>query len=180
LDAIEPQAVGERFELGVYDAEYYVAITTNDVSDVTLENAPDGCLARLEPPVPMAPEVEQRLYALGPEVLELPPDLAAAMRGTQGMIVVSCGAAAAPATAIEAINDVAAARPATPFGGPPPEVGLNLPRSGFFGWLQNQQRDFYAALTGALDQLRTDWAAFWVLGRSEERRVGKECRARWW
>jgi nickel/cobalt transporter (NicO) family protein len=97
-------------------------------------------------------------------VLELPPDLAAAMRGTQGLVVISCGAAAVATTAIDAVNDVAAARPAVPFGGPPPEVGLNLPRSGIFGWLQDQQRDFYAALTAALDALRTDWTAFWVLG----------------
>lgn len=162
--ATAPEPVGERFELGVYDPEYYVAITVNEVADVTLENAPDDCAVRLEPPVPMSREVEERLYALGPEVLELPPDLAAAMRGTQGLVVINCGAAAIPATAAEAVADVARARPAAPFGGPPPEVGLNLPRSGFFGWLQQQQRDFYAALTGALDALRTDWTAFWVLG----------------
>lgn len=164
VDAVTPQAPGERFELGIYDPEYYVAITVNDVADVTLENAPEGCIARLEPPVPMAPEVEERLYSLGPEVLELPPDLAAAMRGTQGLVVVSCGAAAVPATAAEAVGNMAAARPSAPFGGAPPEVGLTMPRSGFFGWLQNQQQDFYAALTAALDALRTDWTAFWVLG----------------
>lgn len=164
ITATTPQAVGERFELGVYDPEYYVAITVNEPADVTLENAPEGCAARLEPPVPMAPEVEERLYSLGPDVLELPPDLAAAMRGTQGLVVVSCGAAPVAATAIEAVEQVAAARPAAPFGGPPPEVGISLPRSGFFGWLQAQQREFYAALTAALDALRTDWTAFWVLG----------------
>ncbi|KKB08193.1 hypothetical protein VE26_10390 [Devosia chinhatensis] len=86
------------------------------------------------------------------------------MRGTQGMIVLSCGDAPPAATAMEAVNQMAQSRPATPFGGPPPEVGLNLPRTGFFGWLQTQQRDFYAALTAALDALRTDWTAFWVLG----------------
>ncbi len=164
VDAVTPQPVGERFELGVYDPEYYVAITTDDPADVTLENAPGECAVRLLPPEPMAPEVEEQLYALGPEVLELPPDLAAAMRGTQGLIVIACGAAAVPTTAVNAVNDVAAARPAAPFGGPPPEVGLNLPRTGFFGWLQTQQRDFYAALTASLDALRTDWTAFWVLG----------------
>lgn len=166
LAAEQPLAVGERFELGVYDPEYYVAITFADASDVTLENAPDGCVVTLEPPKEMAPEVEQRLYALGPDVTELPPDLAAAMRGTQGMIVVTCDGAlaAAPASALEAVTEVAEAKPATPFGGPPPEPGLNLPRSGFFGWLQTQQRDFYGAMTRSLDLLRTDWTAFWVLG----------------
>jgi nickel/cobalt transporter (NicO) family protein len=56
IDAVEPQAPGERFELGIYDPEYYVAITVNDVTDVTLDNAPEGCVVRLEPPVPMAPK----------------------------------------------------------------------------------------------------------------------------
>ena len=162
--AAAPQAAGERFELGIYDPEYYVAITVNDATDVILENAPDDCVARVEPPVPMSREVEDRLFSLGPEVLELPPDLATAMRGTQGLVVVSCGAASVAATAADAAADVARARPEAPFGGPPPEVGISLPRSGFFGWLQNQQRDFYAALTASLDALRTDWTAFWVLG----------------
>ncbi|UYO01361.1 MAG: nickel/cobalt transporter [Devosia sp.] len=112
----------------------------------------------------MSPEVEQRLYALGPEVLELPPDLAAAMRGTQGMVVINCGDQPAAATAVEAVTQMAQQRTTAPFGGPPPEVGLNLPRTGFFGWLQNQQRDFYAAITASLDALRTDWTAFWLLG----------------
>lgn len=165
-DAVTPMPVNGRFELAVYDPEYYVAISFANVSDVTLDNAPASCSAVLEPPKPMDPEVEQRLYALGPEVLELPPDLAAAMRGTQGLIVVTCGDApvAAPANALEAVNQVAEARPAMPFGGPPPEPGLNLPRTGFFGWLQDQQRAFYGAMTASLDALRTDWTAFWVLG----------------
>jgi ABC-type nickel/cobalt efflux system permease component RcnA/ABC-type uncharacterized transport system substrate-binding protein len=165
-DAVTPMPVGGRFELAVYDPEYYVAISFAEISDVTLENAPASCAAVLEPPKPMDPEVEQRLYALGPEVLELPPDLAAAMRGTQGLIVVTCGdvPVAAPANALEAVNQVAEARPAMPFGGPPPEPGLNLPRTGFFGWLQEQQRAFYGAMTASLDALRTDWTAFWVLG----------------
>ena len=164
IDATAPQPPGARFELGVYDPEYYVAITFADPDQVRLENAPADCAVHLEPPAPMSRELEERLYALGPEVLELPPDLAAAMRGTQGMIVISCGDAPAPATAVEAANQVAQSRPAAPFGGPPPEVGLNLPRTGFFGWLQQQQRDFYAAMTGALDGLRSDWTAFWLLG----------------
>jgi ABC-type nickel/cobalt efflux system permease component RcnA/ABC-type uncharacterized transport system substrate-binding protein len=166
LTATEPLPVTGRFELAVYDPEYYVAISFADGSDVTLENAPASCAAVLEPPKPMDPAVEAQLYALGPEVLELPPELAAAMRGTQGLIVIQCGEIepVAAATAIDATAQMAAARPATPFGGPPPEVGLNLPRSGFFGWLQDQQRTFYGAMTASLDRLRSDWTAFWVLG----------------
>ncbi|MHA6729049.1 HoxN/HupN/NixA family nickel/cobalt transporter [Devosia sp. A369] len=164
VNATTPLPAGGRFELAVYDPEYYVAISFAEATDVTLENAPDSCAAVLVPPTPMDRAVEERLYALGPEVLELPPDLAAAMRGTQGMIAVNCGAAPVAATALEAANQVAEARPATPFGGPPPEPGLNLPRSGFFGWLQDQQRNFYGAMTNSLDALRTDWTAFWVLG----------------
>src|SRR5690606_30112166 len=74
IEATEP-AAPQQFELGVYDPEYYVAISFADVSAVTLENAPAECGAVLEPPVPMAPEVEEQLYALGAEVLELPPEL---------------------------------------------------------------------------------------------------------
>lgn len=164
VEAVEPVAPGSRFELGVYDAEYYVAIGFADVGTVRLVNAPASCSTELVPPRAMDRATEERLYALGPEVLELPPDLAAAMRGTQGMIAISCGAAPAPTTALQATEQVAQARPAAPFGGPPPEPGLNLPRTGFFGWLQEQQRTFYGAMTDALDRMRTDWTAFWVLG----------------
>jgi len=167
LDAVTPQPVGPRFELGVYDPEYYVAIEFADAGAARLENAPASCRTELVPPQPMTPEIADRLYALGAEVLELPPDLAAAMRGTQGMIVIGCDGAALsapPANAVEAAQAVAEARPSLPFGGPPPEPGLNLPRTGFFGWLQEQQRHFYGAMTTALDRLRHDGNAFWILG----------------
>jgi nickel/cobalt exporter len=164
IDAVAPQAPGGRFELGVYDAEYYVAIAFKNPTDIRLVDAPQSCGTVLLPPRPMDQATEEKLYALGPEVLELPPELAAAMRGTQGMIIVSCGVALAPANALEAVEQVAQARPATPFGGPPAEPGLNLPRTGFFGWLQEQQRVFYGAMTGALDAMRSDWTAFWTLG----------------
>ena len=165
--AATPVAVGAGFELGIYDPEYYVAITVPDVGSVHLENAPAGCTAALEPPKPMDPAVEERLYALGPDVLELPPDLAAAMRGTQGLIRITCdgsGATPQPADAEAATKALAQARPSAPFGGPPVEPSLPLPRSGFFGWLQDQQKSFYQAMTGALDAVRTDWTAFWLLG----------------
>ncbi|MDB5473822.1 MAG: hypothetical protein JWP99_1125 [Devosia sp.] len=170
LEAVEPQAVGAQFELGVYDPEYYVAITVADVGDVVLENAPPGCGVALQAPVEMSEELQSRLYALGSEVTELPPELAAAMRGTQGVIIVTCDGSLPPAqqveapSALEAATQVAAATPALPFGGPPPEPGLNLPRTGFFGWLQTQQREFYGAMNEALASLKQDGTAFWLLG----------------
>jgi len=170
LRADEPRAVGTAFELGIYDPEYYVAIGFADASDIVLENAPPACGVTLEPPREMSEELQSRLYALGSDVTELPPDLAAAMRGTQGLIVVTCdgSVAAAPhvdaTNALDAVNQVAQATPTLPFGGPPPEPGLTLPRTGFFGWLQTQQRDFYMAMNAALGSLKQDWTAFWVLG----------------
>ena len=170
LKADTPRSVGAGFELGVYDPEYYVAIGFADVADVTLENAPAECGVRLDSPKEMSDALQTQLYALGSEVTELPPELAAAMRGTQGMIVVSCDGSlpAAPhvdaTNALDAVNQVAETRAMLPFGGPPPEPGLNLPRTGFFGWLQTQQRDFYMAMNAALGALKQDWTAFWLLG----------------
>jgi nickel/cobalt exporter len=88
------------------------------------------------------------------------------VRGSQGAIVVDCdGAAPPPAeTAAEAAGQLAEARPALPFGGPPPEPGFTLPRTGLLGWVAQAQSDFYQALTEALRRLRSDWTAFWVLG----------------
>ena len=166
LQAVEPQPFGPRFELGIYDPDYYVAISFADASAVTLVNAPDGCGVVLEPPKEMPDDVAQRLYALGPDVMNLPTDLATAMRGTQGVIVIDCAGApvAVPTSALEAATAVAQAKPAAPFGGPPPEVGFNLPRTGFLGWLRQAQLDFYTGITQSLDALRSDWTAFWVLG----------------
>ena len=169
LTVTNPQPMANRFELGIYDPDYYVAISFADAGDVTLENAPAGCGVTLEPPKDMDQALQDRLNALGPDVMELPSDLAAALRGTQGMIVITCNsvAAAAPVSALDAVNQVAttaAHAPALPFGGPPKEPGLNLPRNGFTVWLQTQQREFYQAMNAALASLKTDWTAFWLLG----------------
>jgi nickel/cobalt transporter (NicO) family protein len=58
---------------------------------------------------------------------------------------------------------VAQASP-TPFGGPPPEPGFIMPRTGFLGWIAEQQRQFYQAMTAALGALKQDNNAIWVLG----------------
>lgn len=167
---IEPQGpyrIKDKLEISIADPEYYVAIAFGGPGDVTLENAPAGCAVHMEPPREMSPDLQARLYELPPEVTKLPADLEAAVRGTQGAIVVDCSGAAAPAaasTALEAVTQVAEARPALPFGGPPPEPGFVLPRTGFLGWVAQAQSDFYQALTPALGKLKTDYTAFWVLG----------------
>lgn len=177
---VEPEApyrIEDQIEIAINDPEYYVAIEFADASSVTLQNAPAGCNVRMEPPEPMSDELAAKLYALPPDVTLLPPEIAAELRGVQGAIVVSCPTAAegadAPATAVEsepesaleAVTEMAESRGAPlPFGGPPPEPGFVLPKTGILGWVAEQQRSFYQALTEALAALQRDNTAFWVLG----------------
>ncbi|MBN9305781.1 MULTISPECIES: DUF1007 family protein [unclassified Devosia] len=90
-------------------------------------------------------------------------------------------APAAASTALDAATQMAETTPAAnppaqqgltspilagnlPFGSAPNEPGLKLPRTGFLGWVQQKQVDFYMALEHALSGLKTDWTGFWVLG----------------
>ena len=162
-----PYRITGKLEIAVADPEYYVAITFHAPADVTLVNAPAGCALHMEPPRELSPDLQARLFDLSSDVTQLPPDLEAAVRGSQGAIVLDCSGAAAPAqaaTALEAVTQVAEAKPALPFGGPPPEPGFVLPKTGFLGWVAQMQSDFYQALTAALGKLKTDYTAFWVLG----------------
>lgn len=168
---IEPQApyrIKGKFELAIADPEFYVAITFADLSDVELVNAPAGCRLGSEPPRELTPDLQARLGDLGADVLTLPPDLEAAVRGAQGSIVIDCSDAAAPlapaATALDAATRVAETKPATPFGGPPQEPGFKISPTGPLGFLVVWQEQFYKSLTKELGLLRNDWTAFWVLG----------------
>lgn len=173
----QPYRIRKALEIAINDPEYYVAITFAGPSAVELINAPAGCGATLEAGHDLPDAIADQLYALPPDVTKLPPELEQALRGVQGAILVKCppGAAGsgeeapAPSTALDAATQLAEAQPIAvandiPFGGPPPEPGLNLPRTGFFGWVAQQQKDFYIALTAALGRLKSDWTAFWVLG----------------
>ena len=171
----EPYRFPQPLELAINDPEYYVAITFAGASAVTLENAPEGCRVSLEAGRELAPELQEMLGALPPDVTVLPPELAQAVRGAQGAILVDCPAAAgaeaqaadvpSAATAIDAATQLAATSSnAKPFGGPPPEPGLAMPRTGFLGWINDQQRNFYQSMNAALGALKTDATAFWVLG----------------
>jgi nickel/cobalt exporter len=169
----KPYRIKDTLELSIDDPEYYVAITFAGPEAVSLENAPAGCSVKLDPPKEIPPALADKLYALGADVTQLPPDLAAAMRGMQGSILVHCDAAVAGAprinptveasTAIDAVNQVAATKP-IPFGGPPRELGFGLPQTGFLGWIAAEQKEFYQLLTNALSRLKTDNTAFFVLG----------------
>ena len=61
-------------------------------------------------------------------------------------------AVAEPATALDAATQMAERQPTVvtssdrPLGGPPPEPGLVLPKTGVLGWVAQQQADFYQAL----------------------------------
>jgi nickel/cobalt exporter len=171
-----PYKIKDTLEVGIDDPEYYVAITFADPSTVTMENAPKGCGVTLEPAKELDPQLADQLYALGPDVTQLPPALETAMRGMQGSILVHCPAnavpshnaaappAPAPRTAVEAVSMLGDAK-AVPFSGPPMEtMGFNLPRTLLVIWLQDQQKYFYAALTSALAELKADNRAFWILG----------------
>lgn len=160
----QPHRIADALDIAVNDPDYYVAITFGDPSTVTAEGLPAGCGISLQQPTPLTPELEQQVFAIPPDQ-QLSPELAAAVRATQGGILVRC-AGTEPATAAEAAEAVAetTAAQSTPFGGPPPEPGFIMPRTGFLGWVAQQQQDFYAALTGALGRLKSDNNAFWVLG----------------
>ncbi len=180
----QPYLIKDALEIAINDPEYYVAISFANADAVTLVNAPANCSVVLQDPEPIPPALEDQLLALGPDITQLPDDLAQALRGVQGAIIVNCPggsatgqplAAAAPpvpepSTALEAVTEMGEARLSIvttgdlPLGGPPPEPGLILPKTGILGWVAQQQADFYQALVGALDALRTDWTAFWVLG----------------
>lgn len=165
----EPYRIKRVLELAINDPEFYVAITFAGPEAITLENAPAGCAVSLKDGFELAPELMEQLGSLPPEITQLPPDLERAVRGSQGAILVTCPPSAdAPApvaeTAVDAATEVAEARPTMPFGGPPPEPGLAMPRTGFLGWVNEQQRNFYQAMNNALSALKTDWNAFWILG----------------
>lgn len=93
LEPQSPYRIAERLEIAVFDPEYYVAFSFADPTMVRLENAPEDCGIAIEPPRPLPPELEAQLYSLPPTATSLPPELAAALRGREGAVVVSCGGA---------------------------------------------------------------------------------------
>ncbi|HTJ57418.1 MAG TPA: DUF1007 family protein [Devosiaceae bacterium] len=174
----KPHHIDKRLEIGIDDPEYYVAITFAGPQAITLENAPAGCHAVLNPPRDIPTDLANRLASIGADVVKLPPDLEAAMRGMQGSIDVACdysvtGAKQNPTaedvtaenatTAFDAVNAMGSVKP-IPFGGPPRELAIFLPDTPLVLWIIDEQKQFYQLLTNAMTKLKTDNAAFWFLG----------------
>jgi len=191
IELDKPHHIQKVLEIGIDDPEYYVAITFAGPQAITLENAPAGCSAVLNPPKDIPADLANKLMSIGADVVKLPPDLEAAMRGMQGSIDVKCDYAVAgpkqnptaqqvnagnATTAVDAANAMGSATVAgnsssaiptarpIPFGGPPRELGLFLPDNPVVKWIIDEQKQFYQLLTNAMTQLKTDNRAFWVLG----------------
>lgn len=162
---LEPQApitISRALEIEVADPEYYAAFSFLE-NGAVLENAPDSCSLEVNPPKLIDEALEQRLFELGPDIVELPEDLKGAAADLANALILRCGEIAPASTATQAIEEVTKRR-ASPFGAPPPEKGLPVARTGFLGWINMQQQAFYGALTRALGALKNDGNAFWVLG----------------
>lgn len=165
-----PYEIVQQLEIEVSDPDYYVAFTFADADSGLLENAPLGCSAESHAPRPLSEADARRLAGIGADIVTLPPDLKELVRDQTNIMLVSCPLGARPdaapenaTTAIAAID--AATRPvAAPFGGPPPERNLPMPKTGVLGWINAQQKAFYIAMSDGLAAFRSDGSAFVVLG----------------
>lgn len=158
----EPLAITRQLEVEVSDPEYYVEFTFPETNGARLVGAPQGCAVHAAAPRELAPDVAARLAEIGPEQRELPPELKAAVEGLSNKAVITCPSGALGAGTL--VEQADRGGRASPFGAPPAEISLPLPKSGFLGWINQQQKSFYAALTAALGRLKTDGSAFWWLG----------------
>ncbi|MFT6657146.1 DUF1007 family protein [Maritalea sp.] len=160
VDFETPVAPTSDIEIEVADPEYYSGFQFAEGDAVFFDNAPEICTAEVNGPRPIDPAIEQQLYALGTDVFELPEELAQAVKDLSNVIIVRCG----EQERVEAAPVVKQKPKGSPFVAPPRELNLGGQQSGFFGWINSQQKAFYRALTDAMAQMRTDGSAFWVLG----------------
>ena len=164
---VAPYPIRSTLEIEVTDPDYYVAFTFPESDGAKLVDPPLGCTVEAHPPKPLNDEDARLLATIGMDQVTLPPELRALVRDQTNIILVSCvpgtSPVAEPETALDAIDSVT--QPISmPFGGPPPELGLPMPRTGFLGWVNEQQKSFYKAMNAALTAFRSDGNAFLVLG----------------
>jgi nickel/cobalt exporter len=132
----------------------------------------------------LPPELAQAMRGMQGEILVNCPGGSLTGKPAAPVAAAAPDAATAPSTALDAATQMALATPEQtapnppakqaltvpiftgniPFGAAPNEPGLNLPRTGFLGWVQQKQADFYLALEHSLAALKSDWTGFWVLG----------------
>lgn len=164
IDFAQPGQLGRSFDIEVGDPEYYAAFTFPESDAIVLHGAPADCFAEARAPLPIDPALEEELWLLGPEVTELPEELREAARSLANLVTITCPLHQ-PATALEAVNETAQmSRPRTPFAAPPAEPVIAPGQGGLMGWIGDQQRNFYRAMTDSLSALHRDGNAFWILG----------------
>ncbi|MBU1176659.1 MAG: DUF1007 family protein, partial [Alphaproteobacteria bacterium] len=133
-----PYAIERELEIEVTDPDYYVAFSFPATGGAVLDGAPDACSVEAHAPKPLNAGDAEILANIGADVVTLPPELRALVRDQTNIIVVNCASDGAPPaeprTALEAIDSVIR-KPDLPFGGPPAELNLPMPRTGFFGWI---------------------------------------------
>ncbi len=161
LDLATKLDPNRNIEIEVADPEYYSAFQFAETDTVFFDNAPEGCSVEVNGPRPIDPAVEEQLFALGPDVIELPLELAQAVKDLSNIVIVQCGGSTS--SSAEPVASVSE-RKGSPFVAPPQEPNLGGQTTGFLGWVNTQQKAFYRAMTDAMAQMRQDGSAFWILG----------------
>lgn len=161
VDLATPLDTSSAVEIEVSDPEYYSAFQFVEGEAVYFDNAPESCSAEVNGPRPIDPAIEEQLFALGPDVLELPEELAQAVKDLSNLVIVRCDGSLPAEIPTEAKSEK---RSGSPFVAPPQEPNLGGQQTGFLGWVNQQQKAFYRSMTDAMSQMRADGSAFWVLG----------------
>lgn len=90
---IVPQRTGTPYQeiaISIFDPHYYTAFAFSNADGFTISGAPDQCSVTRHEAEPLPDSVLDRLADLAANVYELPPELAAAIGGREGKIVISC------------------------------------------------------------------------------------------
>lgn len=90
LPLAEPVPVDDVVSLEVYDPEYYVAFSFDEVRPATVVNAPDGCQAAYHPPEEIDAATAARLAAIPADQRELPPELAMLTSDYANAVRITC------------------------------------------------------------------------------------------
>lgn len=90
---IAPQGTGRAYReiaVSIFDPHFYTAFSFADPDGLAVSGVPDQCSVTRQEPAPLPDSILQRLANLPANVYELPPELAAAIGGREGKILISC------------------------------------------------------------------------------------------